>query len=529
MTPTEFAFLFFGLLLGTPTGVALLDLLRARPRPRPEVRLTITHDAIPRSPAPAQMMAAAVAPLAFGDAIAVPVEREPDPASEAIRGFAGAPVAAFRAGGLTAGGSMGGGAPVALAGRPETPSGGGSARPVSPAGDRASGPGGDQAPADDAPCTAQRRIVEERCALARQVAQAAEVEANALRGLQRAYDEAIAHADRARLEADPREAIAAKARAQQAFRTRRLSVTSGAELEAAARAWLAEIDRVNRAMRDGARSRQREEQRAAELAAQLEGATLRADAARISAESAQQACAVAREALAACQEAQFGPAANDALAAAAGAAAGPPPSLFGERPETGEPAELAVPWPEPAIFRLLRGDRAALAAVVGVLAGDDPEQQRRWQLRLTDLVDAVVAGAIDTGAFDFPDGHPFWDNFSRSQAREIAVALSSLGYRYDGMGGIADGRVPGTRDLSMAIGYAGLDAMRIRRWPTQAEAAELYRDLRVAADEYLAAEAADLTLGQMIAMLGGRANLLTDVWDEWGRIRPLLLAPVPEA
>ena len=35
--------------------------------------------------------------------------------------------------------------------------------------------------------------------------------------------------------------------------------------------------------------------------------------------------------------------------------------------------------------------------------------------------------------------------------------------------GFADERVPSQRDLSLAVGYAGLDPMRIRRWPTEAE------------------------------------------------------------
>ena len=51
----------------------------------------------------------------------------------------------------------------------------------------------------------------------------------------------------------------------------------------------------------------------------------------------------------------------------------------------------------------------------------------------------------------------------------------------------------------------------------------LFEDVRVAADEYVAAAAADLTLGEMVALLGGRAEPLADLWNNWGRIRPLLL------
>jgi len=53
--------------------------------------------------------------------------------------------------------------------------------------------------------------------------------------------------------------------------------------------------------------------------------------------------------------------------------------------------------------------------------------------------------------------------------------------------------------------------------------AELFRDVRVAAAEYLAGAAGDLTLGELVTMLGPRADALTDVWNAWGRVRPLLL------
>ena len=45
----------------------------------------------------------------------------------------------------------------------------------------------------------------------------------------------------------------------------------------------------------------------------------------------------------------------------------------------------------------------------------------------------------------------------------------------------------------------------------------------MAATEHLASAAGDLTLGELVAMLGRRADGLADIWNEWGRIRPLLL------
>ena len=66
--------------------------------------------------------------------------------------------------------------------------------------------------------------------------------------------------------------------------------------------------------------------------------------------------------------------------------------------------------------------------------------------------------------------------------------------------------------------------MRIRNWPREQELAELYRNADVAADEWLAHNAGDLTLGEMVDALGPRAGNLADVWNAWGRVRPLLLS-----
>jgi len=142
---------------------------------------------------------------------------------------------------------------------------------------------------------------------------------------------------------------------------------------------------------------------------------------------------------------------------------------------------------------------------------------------MTGLVEAIVADAIEACAFEFPAGHPFWGPFTRTQGRDIAHALASLGYRFDGLGGWIDERYPSQRDLSLALGYAGLDPMRVRKWPTAAETAALLGQVTVGADEYLAGVAGDLTLAEMVTMLGRRADGLAEVWNTWGRIRPLLL------
>ncbi len=195
-----------------------------------------------------------------------------------------------------------------------------------------------------------------------------------------------------------------------------------------------------------------------------------------------------------------------------------------DRPDADELLEVAIEaGATPRIFRLLRGDRSAMTTLVGALAAGDPSQAPHWQELITTLVDAILADAIESSALEFPTDHPFWGPFSLSQAREIVHALGSLGYRFDGRGGWLDDRIPSQRDLSMALGYAGLDPMRVRRWPDEAASRVLFSEVRVAADEYLAVNAGDLTLGEMVTMLGRRADGLAELWNQWGTIRPLLL------
>jgi len=251
-----------------------------------------------------------------------------------------------------------------------------------------------------------------------------------------------------------------------------------------------------------------------------------ADAARISAERADEACMAAREAVAACDEAR--------TLAAAVAAPGRAPDenrIAAAMPAPEDDLELATPMGSRAggdavLLRILRGDREAMVDAVAHLGGDDPEARRRWQGWLSGLAEALIARSIEASSFDFPLEHPFWGPFSQSQSREIAAGLSSMGYRFDGFGGWVDDRIPAQRDLSLAVGYAGLDPMRIRRWPTETEMRELFVDVRVAADEYVADAAGGLTLGELVTLLGRRADALTELWNEWGTVRPILLAAI---
>jgi hypothetical protein len=181
-----------------------------------------------------------------------------------------------------------------------------------------------------------------------------------------------------------------------------------------------------------------------------------------------------------------------------------------------------------AIVRLLRGNRATLSVLVDRLADVDPTERRHWQLLLSNFVDALAAAAIEETYFEFPHGDPFWDLFTPDEAREVARGLAALGFRYDGLGEFADGYVPGQRDLALAVGAAGLLPVRIRFWPNAAETAALFRGVRVATDLFVAQRAPALTLGEVVRILGRRAEQLADLWNDWPRVRPLLLTTISD-
>jgi hypothetical protein len=373
-------------------------------------------------------------------------------------------------------------------------------------------------------CDEPRRIADERCQVATRAREGANAAVEALRSTQHAYDEHMKEAEVHAATADPRAVREAKEAAQQAFREARSGRQTRDDVETAARDWLTEINRINLATRQASALAERHRLASVDLASNLERLSVAADAARISAEMAEEACVAAREAVAACQEAA-------AVLAAGGRRNSPPPMA---RPTDLEPHEEDADGQraamgsrageEAVIIKLLRGDREALGRLVAQLGGDDPDERRRWQMEIGGLLEAVVARSMEASAFDFPTEHPFWGPFTRSQCRDIVAALASLGYKHDGFGSWADDRLPTQRDLSLAVGYAGLDPMRIRHWPSEAEMADLLREVTVAADEYLWEAAGTLTLGDLVSLLGRRADALTELWNEWGLVRPLLLA-----
>jgi len=459
--------------------------------------------------------------------VAVPIHLEPDPQLSALRAvaarFAERAIVEQR---LTAEAVLARSpARTAVADTPApagTAQDRGSAPPEQEAGPAATASGTPSGEVDG--CSDVRRVAEERCAVAVLARQQAESSAEGLGAEQRAYDEHMTRAEQAAAAADARSIRAAKERAQVAFRDVRAAAGGRDGVEGAARTWLNEVNRINREARDAAATLLKEREAAHAIVTTVERLTVEADASRTAAESAEATCVASRDAVATCEEA--------AGANRTPPAAWPSPAPVGEGDHSDEPgddeSELAAAFGaagqvEPAILRLMRGDRTTLARLVGELAREDPTERRRWQLALAGLVDSVVARAIEASYLSFPVDHPFWGMFTLEQNRDIASALSSLGYRFDGLGGWADDRVPSPRDMSLAVGYAGLDPMRTRHWPREHEMTELFRDVSVAADEFLAEVAGGLTLGELVSVLGRRADALADLWNDWARVRPLLL------
>jgi hypothetical protein len=375
------------------------------------------------------------------------------------------------------------------------------------------------------PCAEERRVADERCSMASRAREGAAGAAEALRVAQRAYDQHVGAAESHAAAIDPRSVRAAKESAQATFRDARTTAKTRDDVEAAARTWLSEINRINRDTREAAHHIDGDRASAVALVPVLERLAVEADAARISAEAADEACMAAREAVVACDEART-MAALETTAAPAGAPDAGPGATPVAVPEDELDSAMSMgsrAGEDAVLLRILRGDREAMLGAVARLAGDDADARRRWQAWLSSLAEALIARSIEASAFDFPLEHPFWGPFSQLQNRDIAAGLSSLGYRFDGFGGWVDERVPAQRDLSLAVSYSGLDPMRIRRWPTEVEMRDLFVEVRVAADEYVAGAAGGLTLGEMVSLLGRRADALTELWNEWGTARPILL------
>jgi len=172
------------------------------------------------------------------------------------------------------------------------------------------------------------------------------------------------------------------------------------------------------------------------------------------------------------------------------------------------------------------GDRPALLALARRLADVTGRATSHYVLLLQELVDEVAAAAGRGGHFTFDRAHPLWAQLEVEECRLIMRALSDLGFRIDGHDGWVGGRAPANSDLAMAVAYAGYDTRILRKAPLASQSpADLARSVRLAAVECLTSVAPDLTVVQLVGLLGPAADGLGELWDEWSQVRPRLLGP----
>jgi hypothetical protein len=375
------------------------------------------------------------------------------------------------------------------------------------------------------PCAGARNNVDSRCAEAERLAQAAVAHQQRLRDVRRQLGEVGALRDADARVRDRRQLDAAKTDAREAYHESLVHATGPADVHEAARVWLREIDRLNRQLRLADRRAEDVVRRASELEHALPGIELAADAARIAAEAAQVGCMEARRTLAECEaKAQrriSTSAVNPTVAAPAPAA---------QVAAHGSPSQAVAQthaWPRGfrPITLVLRGDRQMLLTLALHLAEETGVEAGRLQLMLLELREAIAAQALADNALRFPPNHPFWGQFSAENGRQIAAGLASMGYRFDGRDGWQDARVPTMRELAVALAHVGLDPRASRRPAGQEAVDTLWQGATVAVEEYLAGRAPDLQLEAVMACAGSRAARLSELWDMWGRLRPLLLSP----
>jgi hypothetical protein len=315
--------------------------------------------------------------------------------------------------------------------------------------------------------------------------------------------------------ADPRPRSAEKATAREEYLEASQRADSDAERAEATAAWAQAIDRINRTGRLAARAVSRARQQVAGLEASLQEAERSERTARLQAETAQAACLDARVRLAACEE-------SHATEERAG-----PATVFQPHAATGGHAialsETRVGGPL-VIEAMVSGDRVALERAAAAIAEHGGLTHAEAQLQLQELVDAILSVASTEGYLTFHEDHPLWSHMTVEEARLVVGALARLGFHLEPAEGWQGGRAPGPADLSVALGYAGLDARHMRALPSAEELRALPRSIDVDGRSFLGERAPDLTVDHMVRVLERRAAELEPLWDAWGQVRPILLS-----
>jgi hypothetical protein len=379
---------------------------------------------------------------------------------------------------------------------------------------------------------------ETACAEARRARAALEVSVERLRLLRRRLVDSGRIADAAATDADRSEVAARKDALHQAWQAAIAASEAESDRRDATAAWLRGITETNQRMRVALRHLSHARRQVALLESELQRADLEAAAARIRTEAADAACAEARARRATAEEAAVGLDGRDRASIVADAGGGLPMEAAAEEPldawdESDGPMGIAwmIPRPvdSPTVRRLLAGDMATHAAMATELAEMSGQLPARYLLLLEALVDGLSAAAIDAGELAFDRDHPLWSQFSTEEARLVIRGLRDLGFRLDLQDGWFGGRSPTAADLASALGFAGYDVRSLRAVPSGEQLRELPVSVQIALLDHVRRTAPDLTLDQVMRAVGTHAATLGELWDEWGRVRPLLVAGTPIA
>ena len=371
-------------------------------------------------------------------------------------------------------------------------------------------PGG---PAADG-CVELRAAVEQACAQARAARETHTDLAERIRELRRELTAAQHRHEEKLVAADPARRRAEKDAARDAYRMAQLASDDREATREATATYARALDRANRNAQLSERAVHKAAAEVDALEASLQAAEREDQGARLRADQAEAACLDARVRLAACEEGAAAPAEDEHA------------TVFEPHAATGGHA-VAIgdgTGPPLVIETMVGGDRVSLELAASRLAEQLGLSPAEAQLQLQELVDAIVSAASREGYLTFDEHHRFWSALTFEEARDVIAALDRLGFVFEPTTGWHAGRAPAPADLSMALAYAGLDARNMRDLPTAEELQALPASIGVDARAFLAANAPELTVDNVVHALDERrVAQLEPLWNEWGQVRPMLL------
>lgn len=365
------------------------------------------------------------------------------------------------------------------------------------------------------------------CAEARAAREAVEGSHEMLRVIRRELVDAGRRVEAAARDADRNGVADRKQALATGWRSAMDAATTDPARREATAIWMRHVSDTNRRTSVALRELVLGRQHVAVLEARLKAAELEAAAVRIRAEVADAACDEARRTRAAADERQVGTDGPNRVAAAGADRSAPDGTTDGDGAESIEEPVIMRAADSDTVRRLLAGDQATHQALAAELAEMSGQVAARYLLLLDALVDELTAAAVDAGELAFDHDHPLWGQFNPEEARLVVRGLRDLGFRLDIREGWFGGRAPTGSDLASALGFAGHDVRSLRGIPSAAELRDLPTSVHVAAQVHVRRWAPDLTLDQMARALGPRASRLGELWDEWGRVRPLLAGGLP--